>query len=89
MALIHGVDGAKPWSGDRTLYLDRIALRLHRQTTSMYALFITRAHLKARLTVRLTGVPECPLDVPEYPSDGLSYNPSDNGTPERGEPASA
>jgi hypothetical protein len=24
------VDCAKPWSGDRTLYLDRIALRLHR-----------------------------------------------------------
>jgi hypothetical protein len=41
-----------------------------------------RAYLKARLTVRLTGVPECP-------SDGPSYNPSDNGTPERGEPASA
>ena len=48
-----------------------------------------RAHLKARLTVRLTGVPECPLGVPEYLSDDLSYNPSDNGTPERGEPASA
>jgi hypothetical protein len=48
-----------------------------------------RAHLKARLTARLTDVPECPLGVPEYPSDGLSYNPSDNGTPERGEPASA
>ena len=41
-----------------------------------------RAHLKACLTARLTGVPECPLDVAEYPSDGLSYNPSDNGTPE-------
>ena len=30
---------------------------------------------EARLIVRLTGVPECPL--------GLSHNPSDNGTPER------
>ena len=35
------VDGARPWSGDRTLYLDRIALRLHRLITSMYALFVS------------------------------------------------
>jgi hypothetical protein len=44
---------------------------------------------RPRLTVRLTGVPECPLDVPEYLSNGLSYNPSDNSTPESDEPASA
>ena len=43
---------------------------------------VRRHTSKARL--RLTGVPECPLDVPEYSSDGPSYNPSDNGTPERG-----
>ena len=46
------VDGAKPWSCDHTLYLDKIALRLHRLiTTSMYALFIrgSAASKKARL----------------------------------------